>query len=88
VKQGEGLAEPLPARPGTIPDVRAAHAIGRSPTRSIVGAAGASLDVRCRAAVTNLTQHGWLRVKEDRVSWPRARRTAPMAERKAPLAAA
>ena len=53
-----------------------------------VGDPGASLDVRCRAALTSLIQHGWLRVKEDRVSWPRTRRTAPMAERKAPLAAA
>ena len=52
-----------------------------------VGVAGASLDVRCRAALASLIQHGWLRVKEDRISWPRARRTATMAERKAPLAA-
>ena len=53
-----------------------------------VGVPGGSLDVRCRAALASLIQHGWLRVKEDRVSWPRARRTASMAERKAPAAAA
>jgi hypothetical protein len=53
-----------------------------------VGDPRQSLDLRCRAALASLIQHGWLRVKEDRVSWPRARRTATMAERKAPAAAA
>ena len=47
-----------------------------------VGDARASVDVRCRLALASLIQHGWLRVKEDRVSWPRARRSASMAERK------
>ena len=53
-----------------------------------VGDPRASLDVRCRVALTSLLQHGWLRIKEDRVSWPRARRSATMAERKASTAAA
>jgi hypothetical protein len=53
-----------------------------------VGDPRSSLDARCRVSLTSLVQHGWLRVKEDRVSWPRARRTAPMAERKRPAAAA
>jgi hypothetical protein len=52
-----------------------------------VGDPRASLDARCRAALASLVQHGWLRIKEDRVSWPRARPTAPMAERKASAAA-
>jgi hypothetical protein len=53
-----------------------------------VGDPRASVDARCRAALSSLVQHGWLRVKEDRVSWPRARPTAAMADRKAPAAAA
>jgi hypothetical protein len=53
-----------------------------------VGDPRASVDVRCRVALTSLVQHGWLRIKEDRVSWPRARRSATMAERKASTAAA
>jgi hypothetical protein len=52
-----------------------------------VGDPRASLDVRCRAALASLVQHGWLRIKEDRVSWPRARRSASMAERKVAPAA-
>jgi hypothetical protein len=53
-----------------------------------VGDPRASLDARCRAALASLVQHGWLRIKEDRVSWPRARPTAPMADRKPRAAAA
>ena len=52
-----------------------------------VGDPRASVDVRCRVALASLIQHGWLRVKEDRVSWPRARPTAS-ADRKARAAAA
>jgi hypothetical protein len=52
-----------------------------------VGDARANIDARCRAALASLVQHGWLRIKEDRVSWPRARPTEPMADRK-PRAAA
>ena len=52
-----------------------------------VGDPRASLDTRCRAALASLVQHGWLRIKEDRVSWPRAQRTAPSAERKTAAAA-
>ena len=59
-----------------------------SPSRSrSTSALGASLDVRCRAAVTSLIQHGWLRIKEDRGAWPRPRGSASMAERKASTAA-
>jgi|KBSSwiStaDraftv2_1062776.scaffolds.fasta_scaffold3598544_1 hypothetical protein len=53
-----------------------------------VGDPRASLDARCRAALASLVQHGWLRIKEDRVSWPRARSSASMAERKVSTAAA
>jgi hypothetical protein len=53
-----------------------------------VGDPRASLDARCRVALSSLVQHGWLRVKKDRVAWPRARRSAPLAERKASTAAA
>ena len=52
-----------------------------------VGDPRASLEARCRVALTSLIQHGWLRIKEDRVSWPRVRPTAPLAERKARAAA-
>jgi len=41
-----------------------------------VGDPRASVEARCRVALSSLVQHGWLRVKEDRVAWPRARRTA------------
>jgi hypothetical protein len=53
-----------------------------------VGDPRASVDARCRVALSSLVQHGWLRVKEDRVAWPRARRSASMAERKASTAEA
>jgi hypothetical protein len=52
-----------------------------------VGDPRASVDARCRVALSSLVQHGWLRVKEDPVSWPHARPSAPMAERKASTAA-
>ena len=52
-----------------------------------VGDPRASLDTRCRVALASLVQHGWLRLKDDRVSWPRPRRATPMAQRKAATAA-
>lgn len=39
-----------------------------------VGDPRANIDARCRAALASLIQHGWLRIKEDRVSWPSAAR--------------
>ena len=53
-----------------------------------VGDPRADLDTRCRVALASLVQHGWLRLEEDRSSWPRERRNAPMAPRKAPATAA
>jgi len=52
-----------------------------------VGDPQANIDTRCRVALASLIQHGWLRVKEDRAAWPRARSTGAKADRKAPAAA-
>jgi hypothetical protein len=52
-----------------------------------VGDPRANVDARCRVALVSLIQHGWLRIMEDRASWPRARSTAPRADGKAPAAA-
>ncbi len=46
-----------------------------------VGEPGADLDGRCRQALASLIQHGWLRVKKSKVSWPpRARAAAATVE--------
>jgi hypothetical protein len=85
LRAGESAA---PSDLGRFPDLIYSRAALTFSIALDVGDPRASVDARCRVALSSLVQHGWLRVKEDRASWPRARPTASMADRKARAAAA